>query len=188
MSVDIVTDKYSTAIFELAQEQQILEQMETDLSYVKEVMDTQPELGTLLLYPALDAEAKCNVLAKIFGGAINTMALNTLFVMVKRGRIRYIQFAIAEFINKAREARGIFSATVTVSEAMPDEIYTQLADKLKAITGKQYIFTIKVDPTILGGFIIQIGDTRIDASLMRRMEDLKKYLLKSDTTEIGVNG
>ena len=50
MSVDIVTDKYSTAIFELAQEQQILEQMETDLSYVKEVMDTQPELGTLLLY------------------------------------------------------------------------------------------------------------------------------------------
>lgn len=108
--------------------------------------------------------------------------------MVKRGRIRYIQSAIAEFINKAREARGIFSATVTVSEAMPDEIYTQLADKLKAITGKQYIFTIKVDPTILGGFIIQIGDTRIDASLMRRMEDLKKYLLKSDTTEIGVNG
>lgn len=64
MSVDIVTDKYSTAIFELAQEQQILEQMETDLSYVKEVMDTQSELGTLLLYPALDAEAKCNVLAK----------------------------------------------------------------------------------------------------------------------------
>ena len=188
MSVDIVTDKYSTAIFELAQEQQILEQMETDLSYVKEVMDTQPELGTLLLYPALDAKAKCNVLAKIFGEAINTMALNTLFVMVKRGRIRYIQSAIAEFINKAREARGIFSATVTVSEAMPDEIYTQLADKLKAITGKQYIFTIKVDPTILGGFIIQIGDTRIDASLMRRMEDLKKYLLKSDTTEIGVNG
>lgn len=80
MSVDIVTDKYSTAIFELAQEQQILEQMETDLSYVKEVMDTQPELGTLLLYPALDAEAKCNVLAKIFGEAINTMALNTLLL------------------------------------------------------------------------------------------------------------
>lgn len=187
MSENIVTDKYSTAIFELAQEQQILEQMETDLSYVKEVMDTQPGLGTLLLYPALEAQAKCDILTKIFGQAIHKMALNTLYIMVKRGRIRYIQATIAEFINKAREARGIFAATVTVSQAMPEEVYTQLADKLKAITGKQYVFTVKVDPTIVGGFIVQIGDTRIDASVLRRMEDLKKHLLKSDTTEIGVN-
>lgn len=188
MSVDIVTDKYSTAIFELAQEGNILEEMETDLSYVKDVMDTQPELGTLLLYPALETQAKCDVLTKIFGQAISTLALNFLLVMVNRGRMRYIVSTIKQFIIKAREARGIFAATVTVSEPMPDEIYSSLADKLKAVTGKQYIFDIKVDPTIVGGIIIQIGDTRIDASVTRRLDDLKKYLLKTGATEIGVNG
>ena len=75
MSVDIITDKYSTAIFELAEENHILEQMETDLSYVKEVLDSQPELKALLVYPALDAKKKCDVLGKVFGTAIHTLAL-----------------------------------------------------------------------------------------------------------------
>lgn len=188
MSVDIITDKYSTAIFELAEENHILEQMETDLSYVKEVLDSQPELKALLVYPALDAKKKCDVLGKVFGTAIHTLALHFLYVMVERGRGRYLSATIREYLRKSWAARGIMEATETVAEPLSDELETKLKDKLKAITGKQYIFDVKVDPSVIGGFVIKIGDTRIDASMARRLEDLKTYLLKAGTTEIGVNG
>ena len=188
MGVEIVTDKYSTAIFELASETNTMDQLETDLAYVGEVFASQPQLRTLLLYPTLDANAKCDTLNKIFGSSISTLALHFLFVMVKRGRARYIGATIKEFIHRVREAKGIVEAQITVSEPMTADVEEMLRKKLESLSGKQYVFETKVDPSIVGGIVIQVGDTRIDASLARRLEDLKKHLLRAGTTEIGVKG
>ena len=97
-----------------------------------------------------------------------------MYVMVKRGRYRYLQDTIRAFIKKSREARGILEAIVTVAEPLTDTLRDDVQAKLQAMTGKDVIVSVRQDPRIMGGIIIQIGDKRIDGSIARRLDELKK--------------
>lgn len=181
MSTEIVADKYSSAMLELAQEQGNLVDVETDLLYVDSVFKEQGELTQFLNNPIITTEAKISLVGKIFSGAIQKTVLNFLYVMIKRGRYRFIEAAIRSFIKKSREARGILEATVTVAEPISDALLGQVSTKLQTMTGKEVIVSVHQDPSIMGGIIIQIGDKRIDGSVARRLEDLEKSLLRIDS-------
>lgn len=188
MSVDIVADKYSTAIFELASENNILEQLEEDLSYVRQVLQEQSELQSVLTHPVVESAKKCKLIETIFGQAIHKLALQFLYVMINRRRERYIVPAIEGYISKSREARKILEVKVTVSAPLTAETEAKLCRKLESLTGKTVILDLRQNFDIMGGMIVQIGDKRIDASVARSLEEMKKALLKAGTTKIGVNG
>ena len=101
--------------------------------------------------------------------------------MIKRGRHRYIAEAIAAFIQKSREARGILEATVTVSEPITADVEASVQAKLREVTGKDIILSVRQDPSIMGGIVIQVGDKRIDGSVARRLEELEKSLLRTNS-------
>ena len=84
MSIGIVADKYSSAILELAEEQNNLQEMEQDLSYVSNVMKEHPELNSFLMNPIMTAQSKIELMGKIFEQAINKTALHFLYVMIQR--------------------------------------------------------------------------------------------------------
>ena len=111
--------------------------------------------------------------------------MHFIYVMIKRGRDRYIKQAIAAFIKKSREARGILEATVTVAEPITADIEASVQAKLQAMTGKDVIVSVRQDPRIMGGIIIQIGDKRIDGSIARRLDELKKTLVRTDSIRLG---
>ena len=108
-----------------------------------------------------------------------------MYVMVKRGRYRYLQDTIRAFIKKSREARGILEAIVTVAEPLTDTLRDDVQAKLQAMTGKDVIVSVRQDPRIMGGIIIQIGDKRIDGSIARRLDELKKTLVRTDSIRLG---
>ena len=105
--------------------------------------------------------------------------------MVKRGRYRYLQDTIRAFIKKSREARGILEAVVTVAEPLTDTLRDDVQAKLQAMTGRDVIVSVRQDPRIMGGIIIQIGDKRIDGSIARRLDELKKTLVRTDSIRLG---
>ena len=84
MSIEIVADKYSSAMFELAQEQNILELMEEQLGYVASVMAEQPELRSFLENPIVTEDAKIKLVGSIFESSIDKVALHFIYVMIKR--------------------------------------------------------------------------------------------------------
>ena len=108
-----------------------------------------------------------------------------MYVMVKRGRYRYLQDTIRAFIKKSREARGILEAIVTVAEPLTDTLRDDVQAKLQAMTGKDVIVSVRQDPRIMGGIIIQIGDKRIDGSIARRLDELEKTLVRTDSIRLG---
>ena len=181
MSIEIVADKYSSAMFELAQEQNKLDLMEEQLGYVAFVMDEQPELSSFLENPTVTEDAKIKLIGKIFESSLDKVALHFIYVMIKRGRDRYIKQTIAAFIKKSREARGILEATVTVAEPITADIEASVQAKLREVTGKDVILSVRQDPSIMGGIIIQVGDKRIDSSVSRRLQELEKSLLRTNS-------
>ena len=181
MSIEIVADKYSSAMFELAQEQNKLELMEEQLGYVASVMVDQPELCSFLENPIVTEDAKIKLIGKIFDFSIDKVALHFIYVMIKRGRYRYIASAIEAFIKKSRAARGILEATVTVAEPITADVEASVQTKLREVTGKDVILSVRQDPSIIGGIVIQVGDKRIDGSVSRRLEELEKSLLRTNS-------
>ena len=177
MSIEIVADKYSSAMFELAQEQNMLELMEEQLGYVASVMVDQPELRSFLENPIVTEDAKIKLIGKIFDSSIDKVALHFIYVMIKRGRYRYIASTIEAFIKKSRAARGILEATVTVAEPITASVQA----KLREVTGKDVILSVRQDSSIMGGIVIQVGDKRIDGSVARRLEELEKSLLRTNS-------
>ena len=185
MSTEIVADKYSSAMLELAQEQGNLVTTEENLLYVASVLNEQPELVGFINNPIVEADAKISLLGKVFGTAVEKTVLHFMYVMVKRGRYRYLKDTIRAFIKKSREARGILEAIVTVAEPLTDTLRDDVQAKLQAMTGKDVIISMRQDPTIMGGIIIQIGDKRIDGSIARRLDELKKTLVRTDSIRLG---
>ena len=181
MSIEIVADKYSSAMFELAQEQNKLELMEEQLGYVASVMVDQPELRSFLENPIVTEDAKIKLISKIFDSSIDKVALHFIYVMIKRGRYRYIASAIEAFIKKSRAARGILEATVTVAGPITADVEASVQAKLREVTGKDVILSVRQDPSIMGGIVIQVGDKRIDGSVARRLEELEKSLLRTNS-------
>ncbi|MBS6294259.1 MAG: ATP synthase F1 subunit delta [Veillonella sp.] len=181
MSIEIVADKYSSAMFELAQEQNMLELMEEQLGYVASVMVDQPELRSFLENPIVTEDAKIKLISKIFDSSIDKVALHFIYVMIKRGRYRYIASTIEAFIKKSRVARGILEATVTVAEPITADVEASVQAKLREVTGKDVILSVRQDPSIMGGIVIQVGDKRIDGSVARRLEELEKSLLRTNS-------
>ena len=152
MSTEIVADKYSSAMFELAQEQNKLDLMEEQLGYVAFVMDEQPELSSFLENPTVTEDAKIKLIGKIFESSLDKVALHFIYVMIKRGRDRYIKQTIAAFIKKSREARGILEATVTVAEPITADIEASVQAKLREVTGKDVILSVRQDPSNYGWY------------------------------------
>ena len=188
MSVEKIADTYSSAIFELGQESGLLDQFDTDLSYVQDIFSTHEELRQILINPMLEVCGKKKILEQIFSSELHPLIMNFLYVMVDRRRSAYIMETARAYIKKSRESRGILEAIVTVVEPLSEATRQQVLDKLKAITGKDCVIEERVDASILGGMIIQVGDTRIDGSMTRRLDELKKSLLIASTNKIGVNG
>ena len=141
MSTEIVADKYSSAMLELAQEQGNLVTTEENLLYVASVLNEQPELVGFINNPIVEADAKISLLGKVFGTAVEKTVLHFMYVMVKRGRYRYLQDTIRAFIKKSREARGILEAIVTVAEPLTDTLRDDVQAKLQAILRRTYSFS-----------------------------------------------
>ncbi|MDU5683946.1 MAG: F0F1 ATP synthase subunit B [Veillonella sp.] len=157
------------------------ELMEEQLGYVASVMVDQPELRSFLENPIVTEDAKIKLIGKIFDSSIDKVALHFIYVMIKRGRYRYIASTIEAFIKKSRAARGILEATVTVAKPITADVEASVQAKLREVTGKDVILSVRQDPSIMGGIVIQVGDKRIDGSVARRLEELEKSLLRTNS-------
>ena len=108
MSTEIVADKYSSAMLELAQEQGNLVTTEENLLYVASVLNEQPELVGFINNPIVEADAKISLLGKVFDTAVEKTVLHFMYVMVKRGRYRYLQDTIRAFIKNPAKHRAFW--------------------------------------------------------------------------------
>lgn len=173
-----IAEIYADAMIALATEQDILEQMEDDLLYVKQVFAEQKELCSFLASPLVERSAKVALLEKIFQGGIMPYAAQFLYVMVERHREDHIVAAIDQFVDKARQRRGILSAKVRAARALSEESKALLKKRLSELTQKDVWLEITEDSSLIGGFVVDIGDKRIDASVARQLQDMEKVLLE----------
>jgi F-type H+-transporting ATPase subunit delta len=179
MPKDSVNIGYARALFEMAQAENAVSRVEEELFRLRELLKTNPALLEFLKNPNIKREGKRQALTEIFENRAHPLVLNALLTLTDQDRISRILHIIEEFSAIAAESRQKVSGEITTAVPLDDATLRRLAGELSKITGKNVQLFQRVDASILGGAVIKVGEQVIDASLRRKLNEIREKLVKS---------
>ncbi|WP_207426799.1 ATP synthase F1 subunit delta [Pedobacter sp. SYSU D00535] len=173
MSEIQVASRYAKSLIDLAQEQNSLEQVKNDIASFLQVVRDNPQLQAILKNPIISPDKKLGILNSLFG-TLNPMILSFFSIVTKKGRSVVLYATAKEFINEYNRRKGIIKAVVTSAAPLTEENKKQLAAVVTEATKKEVLLEAKVDPSLIGGFVLKVGDKQFDASIASSLNRLKK--------------
>jgi F-type H+-transporting ATPase subunit delta len=176
MADDARIDAYADALFEVARAEGALGRVEDELFSVARTIETNDQLRDTLTDQAIPIERRQAVVESLLGGRASTTTTALVSFVLGAGRARDLPKIIDRLVEKAAESRSEAVAEVRTAVPLDDDQRQRLAAALSTHTGKKVSLKVIVDPSVLGGVVAQIGDTVIDGSVRRRLEQLKESL------------
>lgn len=172
-----VVRRYARALFDTANRSGVIEQVEEDLKGIDQVLRTAPRLERVLRAPTISSERKRELLKDVFGSRVSPLTLRFLLLAVDRRRETILADMSAEYSRLADVYRNIQAVDVTSATPMTDAERERLAGSLARRTGKRIVLRVHIEPEILGGLVVRMGDTIIDGSVRTRLAQLRQHLL-----------
>lgn len=166
---------YANALFEAAKEQGRLDAALADLHSFAEAVDEVPELRALLLNPELDSRLKRDALENVLGDA-DELVRNFVLLVVEKGRADELEAMVEEFDALVAAEEGILDVELTTAVELSDDEATKILGQIEDVSGRRLRASRKVEPTLIGGFVLQAGSYRADASVRGRLERLRREL------------
>lgn len=173
-----VAKKYSTALFHIVREKGLVDRAHQQFEQLDDLIKQDDSLLQFLLAPHILDQHKIALVRDVFAQRLDPLFLEFLLVLIDKHRIGFLHDIIEEFRAMVAEAHGIIVARVTTSVPLNDEARQRLIDKLAAKTGKKIELDEKIDPSILGGTIVMLGDQIIDGSVRHKLSLLRDELMK----------
>jgi len=168
--------RYAEAAFEVAVRDDAVEAWRNELDTAAAVV-AEERIGRALANPAISLETRLATAEATFGPIVGSKVLNLIRLMLRRGRIQELPRLAAEFQRLDDERQGVARASVTSTLPLePDEVRA-LQERLATSTDRRVELDLKVDPNLLGGLVVQLGDLLVDGSVRSRLERLRNRLV-----------
>jgi F-type H+-transporting ATPase subunit delta len=172
-----IARRYSLALYEIAVELKLSGKIKKDLVFIQNTIENSRELALFLSSPIIKPEKKQKILNLIFSKKINKLTIKFLNMLTEKNRERFLYDICSDFNELLNEKNNISEAKIKTAIKIDETEKKTLCKKLEAYTGKKINASYIVEPALKGGFVIQIDDTIIDASIARQL-DLLNYQLK----------
>lgn len=176
MPHDPIHTGYARALLELAQAENVLSSVEEQLFRLRDLLKANPALLEFLKNPNIQHEGKRKALIELFQNRVHPIVLNMLLTMSDQDRGYRINAVIEEFIGLAAASRKTVTGEVVAAIALDETTLNRLSGELTRLIGKNVRLIQKLDPSILGGAVIKIGDQVIDGSLRRKLNQIQAQL------------
>ena len=172
MSINKIASRYAKSILDMAIEKGSLEEVLSDMQAFSKMTESR-DFHLLLTSPIINATKKMAIFRDIFKGKANEITSSFFNIVISKGREMYLPQIAAEFISQYKEMKGITSVKITTAEKMSEANLKSIKDKLlsSAVTAKSLEVTTAIDPKIIGGYIIEIGDNLFDASVSHKLQE-----------------
>lgn len=165
--------RYAKAVLNLASEKNTAEAVNTDMALIANTVAQSKDLKEMLYNPVIRSSVKKSALLEIFKN-INELTVNLLDTLVTNKRLSILPEVASSYVKLYEAKKGNDIAIVTTAVPITDEIKIMVLAKVKSITGKEAAIKSIVDETILGGFILRVGDVQYDASVANQLNKLKR--------------
>ena len=179
MNESLITVRYVKALFDLAVESKLLDTVEKDIESLLTIMADSEEFNDFIENPILKRSDKLKMFDQLFSGKFNNMTMQFLYLLVNNNREALLQGMCLYFNSHYKQDQGIKEAVITTAIPLPkeyrDEIYRFISKKFKV----NIELSEKIDPDIIGGFVLRIEDLQINASLQSKLNKIKRELINS---------
>ncbi len=178
----IVATRYAKSLMDLAVEKGQLDQVNKDMGLVDEVCKASRDLVLMLKSPIINTDKKQSVLKAIFSGKISDMTLQFMHLMTDKKREGVLEEIGAAFKLQYKAYTNVTTAIVTSAVALDADTKAKILAIVKSDAKGEIELVEKIDATLVGGFILRVGDKQIDESVSRKLVDIKKSLLDKTYT------
>ncbi|MES1245413.1 MAG: ATP synthase F1 subunit delta [Acidobacteriota bacterium] len=175
---------YSKAMLDLAEQQGASDSLLEELQGLVEYLDRNPELERFLASPLVEDEDRGRVLEKAFRGKTSDLLLDSLQVINRKGRLGLLRGIVESYSAGHRELRGLVETRVRTAVPLTEALRARVRDAVARHTGRTPVLVETVDPSLLGGIVIQVGDEKIDGSVAQKLRELGRALELRASQEI----
>ncbi len=169
-----VASRYAKSLIDLAIETKQLEEVRKDMRLINEVCKSNPDFVTLLESPVVKTDKKIAIFISIFEGKIVNTTQSFLKLIASKRRESYIKDIAISFDEMYKSYLNITTAKVESAIKLDDASRNQILEIVRQTTNGEIELVEKVNPELIGGFILSINDTQVDQSVRRRLSELKK--------------
>ena len=176
--MSVVHRTYARALYEVAKEKGRVQEVREELGDFARAIAEVPELRALLRNPQLQPAAKADALGALLGDA-DKILRNFLRLLAEKGRAGEIEEVAREFERLAAAEEGLLEVELTTAYELSDEEARAILGQIEEASGRRVEATRKVDPSLIGGIVLQAGSMRLDASVRGRFDRLRRELAAS---------
>jgi len=180
---NIVARRYAKALFALAKKagKKAPAEYGKDLETFSSVLEASPDLLKVFANPIIGADVKKSVLAGVVGKlGLKPMVVNFLSLLADKERLPFVLEVSAVYRTLLDEAEGVMRGQLVTAFALADARQDQIKAKLEKQSGKKLVLSFAVDPSIIGGVVLKVGDKVLDASLRAQLEILKEQIKRGE--------
>ena len=177
MYQSLITLRYAKALYLKAEEDNVLDDVLKDSQLIRVTFSENAELEEVIRYPLIYPSKKQDILKSLFESRIQPVTLRFLFLIVENNRGNYIRDILRNFTDIYNESQGIKTVSLTTAVKVGKKEEESIKNLVKKYFGAHKVdFTETIDKKIIGGFIIQIEDQLLDASVRRQLEKVRYNL------------
>ena len=169
--------RYAKSLLELSREMKILEKVYEDMVMIDDTCQQNRNLALVLKSPIINHYKKSQILEAVFGKKVNDLTKSFFQLIGRKGREFIFHQITKEFRRQYLELKGIEKVSVTTTFALDEKLRVQIKEIAKRISKRKPQIEEVVDEKIVGGFILNIGSNRIDASVRSKLRKIKKELI-----------
>ncbi len=179
MSELTVAARYAKAFIDLAEEQKSIDAINNDMVFFLRTLKATSELKAVLDNPIISHTKKLNVLTAVFEPHVSKLSIDFYKLMINKGRGDILYATAQEYINQYDVKKHITKASVVSATPLSEANRKQILAEVKAAVGGEIDLETKTDPSLIGGFVLTVGDRQLDTSIAASLKKLKKDFANS---------
>jgi F-type H+-transporting ATPase subunit delta len=177
MSATAVAHPYARALFAEAKERERIDRVAADLKSLSDLEKEDPSFHDFLVSPEVLTENKRRFLETVFRPRMDPLSVDFLRLVVEKGRIDILPEIWREFELLVEEHRGVLQARVLTAVPLSGDQETRLKAQLDRLTGKNVVLKKVIDPAVVGGVVVHLGNKILDGSLRQGLDEIRRRLL-----------
>jgi F-type H+-transporting ATPase subunit delta len=176
-----VASRYAKSLLDLAVEKGQLEQVHGDMLYLQQLTKESRDFLNLLRSPVVKADSKTRAINAVTAGKVNPITTAFIQLMVAKTREAVLPEIITSFVSQYKDLKGIKTVKLTTAVPVSDALKNEIVAQVKKSGGYENLELQEViDPSIIGGFVLQAGDQLIDASISYDLKNISRQFENND--------
>ena len=176
--------RYAKATLNLAKEKGLAKEINNDMLLIDKTIEENHDLLNMLKSPIIKSAVKKSILTKLFEGKVNVISLGLIRLLIENKRLPLLPLVAVEYTVIYDFLKGVEMAHVTSAVPLNKDLENRILKKVREMSGKDISLKNIIDPSIIGGFILRVGDKQYDSSISSRLNQLSanfadnKYISK----------